>query len=218
MNTGVSDSLHYPPRVAAVLPIPTNRASVAPKPQIAWEPHVTEPSILSRIAAGDQNAVKECLDAYSGLVWSFAKRFMRNTADAEDAVQDIFTAIWLAADKYDPTIASECTYISTIARRRLIDQLRKAGRRPATESLDNDDSDQQQPIVAGRLEDTAEVAKVERVIDAMAPEIRNVLSLSLYEGYTHSEIARRMDLPLGTVKSRARRGLIKVREQLQLAA
>lgn len=175
-----------------------------------------EKSILERISAGDKTAVKDCLDEYGALLWSLARRFLGNQADAEDAVQDIYIAIWSAAGKYDPEIASEITFISTIARRRLIDRLRKAGRRPATESLDTEDSAQPQPAVASRLEESAEIATVERALHTMRPENREILSMSLYEGYSHSEIASHMELPLGTVKTRVRRGLIQIREQLQV--
>lgn len=177
---------------------------------------MTDQSILERISGGDKAAVKDCLDAYGALVWSLARRFLGNVADAEDAVQDIFIAIWSAAGQYDASIASEITFISTIARRRLIDRLRKTGRRPATESLDSEDSAQPQPAVASRLEESAEVAKVARVLESMPPDNREILAMSLYEGYSHSEIAGHMELPLGTVKTRVRRGLIQIREQLQL--
>ena len=218
MNTSLNIALEYPQPTGALMRFPKKRTWLTKKSASSQEPRVTDRSILERIADGDNAAVKDCLDAYRGLIWSLARRFLGNGADAEDAVQDIFIAIWSAAGKYDRAIGNETTFISTIARRRLIDQLRKAGRRPATESLDSEDSDHPQLAVAGQLENSAEAEQVERVLDAMSPEIREVLSLSLHEGYTHSEIARRIDLPLGTVKSRARRGLMQVREQLQVAA
>lgn len=174
--------------------------------------------ILARIAGGDKAAVGQCLDRYGGLVWSLARQFLGNQPDAEDAVQDIFIAIWSSAGRYDPAIASEVTFISTIARRRLIDRIRRNGRRPATDSLDDDDATPIQPAVAARLEESAEVARVERVLREMPDQHRSILSMSLYEGYSHSEIADHLDLPLGTVKTRVRRGLIRIREQLQLGA
>lgn len=177
---------------------------------------MAEKSILERISGGDKTAVQDCLDAYGALIWSLARRFLGNEADAEDAVQDIYIAIWSAAGQYDPSIASEITFISTIARRRLIDRIRKSGRRPTTESLDDDPSEQTQPAVASRLEESAEIAKVERALDTMRRENREILSMSLYEGYSHSEIASHMELPLGTVKTRVRRGLMQIREQLQV--
>jgi RNA polymerase sigma-70 factor (ECF subfamily) len=172
--------------------------------------------ILVRIAAGDSSAVAECLDRYSGLVWSLARQFLGNQADAEDAVQDVFIAIWSSADRYKPEIASEVTFVSTITRRRLIDRIRKNGRRPVTDSLDADEGAPMEPAVAAGQEESAEMACVERVMDEMPEQHRSILSMSLYEGYSHSEIADQLDVPLGTVKTRVRRGLMRIREQLEI--
>ena len=67
-------------------------------------------SLLERIASGDRSAVAVCIDTYSGLVWSLARRFLANDADAEDAVQEIFMEIWSTADRYDANVAGDTTY------------------------------------------------------------------------------------------------------------
>lgn len=177
----------------------------------------TTQSILERVAAGDTAAVGECLDRYGDLVWSLARRYLRNAADAEDAVQDIFIDIWGSAGRYDRNIASEVAFISTIARRRLIDKIRAAERRPLMDSLDDDEGAPIDPGVPATVEDDTEVTIVERVLAEMDPEHQRVLAMSLYEGYSHSEIAERLSLPLGTVKTRVRRGLIHIREQLNIS-
>lgn len=184
--------------------------------EFAKDARVALKTILERISSGEKAAVKECIDAYGSLIWSLARRFLRNEADAEDAVQDVFIALWSSASQYDPSIASEITFISTIARRRLIDRIRKAGRQPVTESIDNENNSHPQPALASRLEQSAEVEKVANVLDSMSPENRDIISMSLYEGYSHSEIAAHLELPLGTVKTKVRRGLIHIREQLQV--
>ena len=81
---------------------------------------MSENRILNRIAAGDPDAVQECLDQFGGLVWSLARRLTSSESDAEDAVQEIFVEIWRKAERYDPSIASESTFIAMLARRRLI--------------------------------------------------------------------------------------------------
>ncbi len=174
-------------------------------------------SILERIAAGDSSAVNECVDRYGNLLWSLARRYLRNASDAEDAVQDVFIEIWRSCARYDPGIASETAFISTIARRRFIDRLRQAGRKPAMDSLDDEEGAPVDPGVAATVEDDTEVAIVTRVLNSMEPEHQKILSMSLYEGYSHSEIAEQLDMPLGTVKTRVRRGLIHIREQLQIS-
>jgi RNA polymerase sigma-70 factor (ECF subfamily) len=178
----------------------------------------TTPSILERVAAGDPAAVGECLDRYGDLVWSLARRYLRNPSDAEDAVQDIFIDIWGSSARYDRNIASEVAFISTIARRRLIDKIRQADRRPLMDSLDDDEGAPIDPGIPATAEEDTEVTIVERVLAEMDPEHQKVLAMSLYEGYSHSEIAERLSLPLGTVKTRVRRGLIHIREQLKIVA
>jgi RNA polymerase sigma-70 factor (ECF subfamily) len=199
--------------------------SVYPVRQTTWsrgnkrdkEPSVTEEkTILERVAEGDQAAVSDFISRYGDLVWSLARRYLGNHMDAEDAVQEIFIEIWNSAGRYDRNVASEVAFISTITRRRLIDRLRSFNRKPGMESID-DQIGANQPAVPAGLNDDAEVAQIERVLGEMEPQHREILARSLYQGYSHSEIAERLDMPLGTVKTRVRRGLIYVREQLRIA-
>jgi RNA polymerase sigma-70 factor, ECF subfamily len=202
-------------------PAISTRRILASEFRVTESPASTSRTILERVASGDQSAVAECLDQYGDLVWSLARRFMRNPSDAEDAVQDIFIDLWNSAHRYDRNIASELAFISTIARRRLIDRIRQIERRPAMDSLDDDEDESRtpiQPAVAATDEQETEVAIVERVLGKMEPEHQRILAMSLYEGYSHSEIAERLTLPLGTVKTRVRRGLIHIREQLRIVA
>lgn len=172
-----------------------------------------EPSLLQRVAAGEPGSVELCLDQFGGLVWSLARRFAGNPADAEDAVQEIFTEIWSKADRYDPAIASETTYVAMIARRRLIDQQRKRGRAPRLEPLDSADH---RPTEAepSKLEVDEQVHRVQEVIATLKPQQQDALRMAIYENCSHAEIAQEMDLPLGTVKTNIRRGLMKVRQML----
>jgi RNA polymerase sigma-70 factor (ECF subfamily) len=172
-------------------------------------------TLLEQVAAGDQSAVGKVLDQYGDLVWSLARRFLGNSPEAEDAVQDIFIAVWTSAERYKPELASEVTFIATIARRRLIDRLRKNSRTPDSESYDEGIASQNSDSV-NRITENVEVQNVVRVLNDMPEEHREILSMSVYEGYSHSEIADRLDIPLGTVKTRVRRGLIHIREQLSL--
>jgi RNA polymerase sigma-70 factor (ECF subfamily) len=80
-----------------------------------------KPTFLERIAAGDPLAVEGCLEKYRGLVWSMARRFAGNHADAEDVVQEIFIELWRHAGRFDAVVAAESTFVTTIARRRLIE-------------------------------------------------------------------------------------------------
>ncbi len=95
------------------------------------------PSVLQRIAAGDSTAVRECIDRFGALVWSLARRLSRTAADAEDATQEIFLDIWRSAARFDASQGSEKVFVAMIARRRLIDRLRKTTAEPVMDSVDD---------------------------------------------------------------------------------
>ncbi len=173
-------------------------------------------TILQRVADGDQSAVRECLDRYGGLVWSLARRFSTTETDAEDAVQEIFLEVWKSAERYDPDVASEVTFVAMIARRRLIDRRRKEGRRPTSEVLtaatdvEQSDLDVSEPSQADE-----DVAAARRALGQLSTEQQRVLQLSIFHGQSHDRISRATGLPLGTVKTHARRGLIRIRELIE---
>ncbi len=171
--------------------------------------------LLQHVAAGDQNAVAGVLDRYGGLVWSLARRFSSSQSDAEDAVQEIFVDLWKSAARYDPSVASEATFIAMIARRRLIDRRRRSARAPALRELNDS-------VGAGTAENPAhpcgevgeEAAIALRALQDLRPEQQRVLRLSVFQGLSHERISEVTGLPLGTVKTHARRGLMRVREIL----
>jgi RNA polymerase sigma-70 factor, ECF subfamily len=172
-------------------------------------------TILQRIGSGDQNAVQECLKSYGGLVWSIARRMLRNQEDAEDAVQEIFLDVWKNAARFDPSQASETTYIAMIARRRLIDRIRHVQRRISADSLDDILAE---PSVRTdhTVQTNVEAREAAKAMDQLRPEQQQVLQLSIVHGLSHQEISEATGMPLGTVKTHARRGLIQIRELLGL--
>jgi RNA polymerase sigma factor (sigma-70 family) len=169
--------------------------------------------LLTSVAAGDPNAVEAFLHRYNGMVYGLARRFCRSAEDAEDATQEIFVEVWKSADRYDASLGSEATFLMTIARRRLIDRARRQGRRPPTDLLE-DAAIIPAPPVADRAELHDEVDRAQAALQQLRPEQRQVLDLALVEGRTHQEIAMAIGIPLGTVKSHARRGLMKLRALL----
>ena len=157
--------------------------------------------------------MQDCLKAYGGLVWSLARRMLRNPNEAEDAVQEIFVDIWKNAARFDASQASEITFVAMIARRRLIDKIRFSQRRISADSLEDilsepaGTSDKElQTLIEGR--------EAMKALDELRPEQRQVLQLSIVHGFSHQEIADSTGMPLGTVKTHARRGLLHVRETL----
>lgn len=168
-------------------------------------------TVLPRVAAGEARAVEECLDRYGGLVWSLARRYCGPTVDAEDAVQEVFVALWKNADRFDERVASEATFVTMISRRRLIDMLRRrrspesgAGSEPVEEVV--------APPPPPGLELTEEVERVRGFMKQLTEEQRRVLDLAICEGLSQSTIAEITGWPLGTVKSHARRGMQRLRK------
>ncbi len=188
------------------LPTKPTHASLVRK-----QPMPDQPTpLLPRVASGDQSAFEECLDRYGALVWSLAKRYCSSNADAEDAVQEVFVAVWKSADRFDPAIASEPTFITMICRRRLIDMLRRKKTLPAVAGSDVDQV-AAEPVPSG-VELTDEVQRVRGFMTKLSEEQRRVLNLSIGEGLTQTQIADLTGWPLGTVKSHARRGIERLRK------
>ncbi len=169
--------------------------------------------ILHKVATGDESAVRECLSRYGGLVWSLARKFTRDQAEAEDAVQEIFLSIWQNAGRYDSNVAAESTFIALIARRRLIDRARRQNSRPEPETMVAEPKAVQKSAEQiAALGDEAAIAA--QVLETLPEQEVKVLRLSIFEGLTHTEIANMTGLALGTVKTNIRRGLQKLRDRL----
>lgn len=169
---------------------------------------------MARVAAGDPAAMEECLARYGGLVWSIARRFSPTAADAEDATQEIFIEVWRHANRYDESIASEPTFIAMIARRRLIDRQRRQNSQPQITAWDEAKLPQGAREPAEWLQVCDDANRAREKMRELSSEQQSVLELALNGGCSQAEIAERLQLPLGTVKTHARRGLIKLRELL----
>jgi RNA polymerase sigma factor (sigma-70 family) len=170
-------------------------------------------ALLPRIARGDGAAVADFLRRHTPLVWSQARRFCRDAQDAEDAVQEVFLDIWRSASRFDPAQGSEVTFVATITRRRLVDRLRRKTARPPADALEDPGTVPARP----ETDDVAtrdEVARARAAMQQLRPEQREVLELALGHGRSHQEIAATVGIPLGTVKSHARRGLVRLRQML----
>ncbi len=153
-----------------------------------------------------------CIDRYGALVWTIARRFLKQSPEAEDLVQEVFTEIWKKAASFDPDLAAEATFIGLIARRRSIDFLRRQGRLPAFEELAAAEALPLPNTKNSSLRADPEAMKSSL---ALLPEdTRRLFQLFFENGYTHPEIAAQTGLPLGTVKTRLRRGIVFLRDQL----
>lgn len=173
-------------------------------------------SILGRVATGDAAAVQECIDRYGGLVLSLARRMCPRTAEVDDAVQEVFIELWNKAERYDASLGDEATFVAMIARRRLIDMRRRLARHEGGGELP---AELACPglEVGVRAEICDDAAQAKRAFAELKPEQQRVLKLAVWDGMSHQQIAGVTGLPLGTVKTHARRGLSKLREILSPA-
>ena len=170
-------------------------------------------TVLDGVARGDGHAMRQCIERFGGLVWAIARRMTRSRADAEDAVQEVFVDVWRSAGRYDPAQGSEKVFIATIARRRLIDRIRRGRlQQHTTDESALDDLRFAEPGNHGEVR--AEAERAARAVARLRPQQQRILRMGLLEGMTHSEIASATGLPLGTVKTLMRRGLIQAREWL----
>ncbi len=172
--------------------------------------------LLGRVAAGDPDAVAACIERFGPLVRALAHKAVREPAQAEDVVQETFIDVWLSAGRYDPTVASETTFVATIARRRLIDRHRRVAARPESEPLPDEVGGVEERGFTD-VEDRDEAAHARAFLASLPPDRRRVFEMSFVQGCSHREIAHATGLPLGTVKSHLRRGLEHVRSLIERA-
>ena len=192
-------------------------------------------ALVRALAAGSEDALAALYDRHVDGIHAVALRLTNDRQLAEEVVQETFLALWNRAELYDPAVASLATWLRTIARNRTVDRLRAAGRRPPLVPLpglgDEGDSDagferlRPDAVVLGGAapdagpEAAAEAAEVRDAVAAALgtmPEVeRTVIILAYREGLTQSEIAERLDWPLGTVKTRTRRALAHLRHTLE---
>jgi RNA polymerase sigma-70 factor (ECF subfamily) len=166
-------------------------------------------ALLPKIAAGDTSAIEEFVKRYEKVIWWMARQYCSH--DPEDAVQDVFLALWQAAAKFDESKAQESTFVGMLARRKLIDRYRRTKRRPVTQDLET--APEHLFSQAPTLEAEAEAALATRLMRReLRPEQRSVIELSVFEGLSHREISTWTGIPLGTVKTHIRRGLQHLRE------
>jgi RNA polymerase sigma-70 factor (ECF subfamily) len=156
----------------------------------------------------------QCIATYGGLVWSIAQRYVKDRSSAEDVVQETFTDLWKSAHRYDSTVATESTFVGLLARRRAIDFVRRESRQPVLEPLpDQDTLPQATAQSEGSLRSAAN--DIRAALKELPEETQQIFALHFDQGMTHPEIAQQTGLPLGTVKTRLRRGLIEARAILR---
>jgi len=158
------------------------------------------------MAGGDPHALAEVYDLFAGLVNGLAIRILRNRSEAEDVVQEVFVQAWRQAGRFDPRRGSVEAWLCTIARTRALDRLR---RRAARREEPGEAAPGATPPPR-----TEEALAVRKALDTLSGDQRRALELAYYEGLTQTEIAERLGEPLGTIKTRIRTAMIRLRDVL----
>jgi RNA polymerase sigma-70 factor, ECF subfamily len=178
---------------------------------------VEEAFLLSQSGAGDREAFRQLYSRYSAPLLSLGVRLVGNVGEAEELLQDAFVKIWRNAASYDARKSQPFTWAVTVMRRTCIDHLRKRRRLPVTTPLLDETMATADPAgnatrLAAEASDDSD--RVHRAIAGVPPYQRRALELALFSELTHSEIARRLEQPVGTIKSWIRRGLLDLRTTL----
>lgn len=182
----------------------------------------TDRTLVEAVARGREDALASLYDRYAQTLYAVAIRTLGERADAEETVLEAFSQVWQEADRFDPARGSVAAWLTMIARSRALDRLRSRARRervtadaaagevtgtPAMGTPHDEPDD----AVEGEERRT----QVARALRTLPPEQREPIELAFYEGLSHSEIAARLEAPLGTVKTRIRAGMQKLREALR---
>ena len=173
-------------------------------------------SLVELVATGDQSALATLYDATNRLIYSLILRVLGDVSSAEEVLVDVYTQVWRQAASYDANRGAPLAWMATIARSRAIDRLRSGWqdqrRKEPLEVLGD------APANAASPEETTAASERQRFVrealNLLTPEQREVIELAYYSGLSHSEIAEKLKQPLGTVKTRTRLGMMKLREAL----
>ncbi len=171
---------------------------------------------LLGVAAGRRQALADLYSRTRAKLFGIALRILADRSEAEDALQDIYVTIWRKAGSYDPDRASPITWLATLARNRAIDRLRSAARPRASAPIEaaEDEPDERQDafeaLAAGQ-----EQVRLMRCVDELEQRQSAAIREAFFRGLTYAELAERSGVPLGTMKSWIRRGLLRLRECLE---
>lgn len=171
---------------------------------------VEDEILMRRVAEGDERALGGLYDRYAGLIYGAGTRYLGDSGQAEDLVQDVFLSVWRNAGSFDPSRASLATWIYRITRNRATDLIRRRKARARTVGADTP-PEPEDPDPTGRLSRGFDVAAA---LSQLSPSHREVLVLAYFEGLSQREISARTHAPLGTVKSRTSAALRALREEM----
>lgn len=174
----------------------------------------SDTNLLARIAEGDREAFSELYDRYGGRVFGLASAMLRNEAEAEDVLQETFWQVWSRAAQFDAGRGSPLAWLILIARSRCLDHLRRDDKRRATTPLEFDEPASHNDL-GDALDRDETTSRARRAIAGLPEDQRIAIQLAFFGGLTHQEISELHNTALGTVKTRIRLGMRKIRELVQ---
>ena len=182
-------------------------------------PATRQQGLLERVAAGDRVAFGQLYDEMAPRVLGLVKRLLRDHSQSEEVTQEIFLEIWQTASRFDPNKGGASTWILTMTHRRAVDRVRAS-----QSSRDRDvrvgirDLDADYDHVAESVETTVEHERVVKAMARLTDLQREAITLSYYGGLSNSEVAEKLSVPIGTIKTRIRDGMIRLRDEMGVAS
>ena len=181
--------------------------------------HLDSPDLIALIVQHNERALAELYDRYHRLIFSVAINIVGRQEEAEEITLDVFTSVWEKAHTYNAQKAKPTTWLTRMARNKAIDVLRRENVRPAKHSVSwamvSPEPTSQTPSPENIAKEEDEKRRVRLAVAALPETQQEVLALAYFEGYSHSEIAEALELPLGTVKGRIRSAMQKLRAALE---
>jgi RNA polymerase sigma-70 factor (ECF subfamily) len=180
---------------------------------------VSVDGLVQLVARGDTPAFEALYDKVAGSVYGVVRRVLRDPAQSEEVTQEVMVEVWRTATRFDADRGSATTWIHTMAHRRAVDRVRAAqAAHDRDERVARRDQMPAFDEVADRVEARLEQEQVRRCLDQLTDLQRESVTLAYYSGYTYREVAELLDVPLGTVKTRMRDGLIRLRDCLGVSS
>jgi len=174
--------------------------------------------LLRQIAGGDRSAFAEFYDRHSTLMFSVASKILNDAAEAEDVLQEAFLQIWEKAGKFDPNLGKASSWAAILVRNKAVDKIRASRRRTRLAEEAGTESAIAAEVadtVNDRLQGHEQAKLIQTAIVGLPGEQRQAIELAYFSGLTQDEISKKLNTPLGTIKARIRRGLLKLRDQLE---
>ncbi|WP_310497456.1 sigma-70 family RNA polymerase sigma factor [Sandarakinorhabdus sp.] len=175
-------------------------------------------ALLARSADGDAAAFRQFYDLTSAKLFGVIARILPERGEAEDVLQEVYVTVWRKAAEFDPARASPITWTATIARNRAIDRLRARGSRPSAPLAEAAEVADTRPGADTLVSNQQDAARVQSALGLLDPRHADAIRACYFDGLTYETLALRENVPVGTLKSWVRRGLVKMRHALEAAA